>query len=265
MIVIALLLASAGVADIVRERIRHRRAPLIAMIVGVALVAAFSAVTGVPWWWALISAALLVGWVSAWRDESPNYTAWVLAAITAAAIVALTLPETQRAIDSSVLAWYDSLPIGALEHVPFETFALGTGGVLFLVETANVVVRFVLSTARRADRDTDGERRGASNRRRDTPSFFELAPSERAEHAPRETNTLKGGRIIGPLERLVILVLALAGEFTAIAAVVAAKGIVRFPEISRNDDSGTKSEEFLVGSLASWAAVLVVVVALRTN
>jgi hypothetical protein len=57
--------------------------------------------------------------------------------------------------------------------------------------------------------------------------------------------------VIGPLERLLIVGLALSGAETAIAAVVAAKGIVRFPEISR-DNAGDAAEEFLIGSMTSW-------------
>ncbi|MFD6813499.1 hypothetical protein [Enteractinococcus coprophilus] len=69
---------------------------------------------------------------------------------------------------------------------------------------------------------------------------------------------LKGGRVIGPLERIFIMVLAVVGAYHVVAALMAAKGIVRFPEISadaKRDDpvqAGTKAEEFLVGSLASW-------------
>lgn len=69
---------------------------------------------------------------------------------------------------------------------------------------------------------------------------------------------LKGGRVIGPLERILITVLTVVGAYQIVAALMAAKGIVRFPEISadakRADDAaaGTKAEEFLVGSLASW-------------
>ena len=61
-----------------------------------------------------------------------------------------------------------------------------------------------------------------------------------------------GGRIIGPLERLLIVFLALAGAPTLIAALLAAKGIVRFPEISADRGTGSKAEEFLIGSLTSW-------------
>ena len=42
------------------------------------------------------------------------------------------------------------------------------------------------------------------------------------------------------------------GVHAAVAAVIAAKGVIRFPEISR-DERGDKAEEFLIGSLASWA------------
>ena len=54
------------------------------------------------------------------------------------------------------------------------------------------------------------------------------------------------------------MVLAVVGAYHVVAALMAAKGIVRFPEISadaKRDDpvqAGTKAEEFLVGSLASW-------------
>jgi hypothetical protein len=39
--------------------------------------------------------------------------------------------------------------------------------------------------------------------------------------------------------------------------VIAAKGIVRFPEISKDATGGSKAEYFLVGSFASWALVMI--------
>lgn len=62
---------------------------------------------------------------------------------------------------------------------------------------------------------------------------------------------LRGGRWIGPLERVLMLLLASTGAHQAVAALIAAKGAIRFPEISK-DSTETKAEEFLVGSLASW-------------
>ena len=75
--------------------------------------------------------------------------------------------------------------------------------------------------------------------------------------------SLRGGRWIGPLERLLLLLLASMGVHAAIAAVIAAKGVIRFPEISR-DERGDKAEEFLIGSLASWTlAVLAAALLIR--
>lgn len=77
------------------------------------------------------------------------------------------------------------------------------------------------------------------------------SPLRLGERPERRVSRLRGGRVIGPLERLLVVGLALTGAQAAIAAVVAAKGIVRFPEISR-DDAGDAAEEFLIGSLTSW-------------
>ena len=63
--------------------------------------------------------------------------------------------------------------------------------------------------------------------------------------------SMRGGRWIGPLERILILLLASVEAPAAIAAIVSAKGVIRFPEISE-DKAGQKAEEFLIGSFASW-------------
>ena len=62
---------------------------------------------------------------------------------------------------------------------------------------------------------------------------------------------MRGGHWIGPLERILILLLASVEAPAAVAAIVAAKGVIRFPEVSK-DDTGEKAEEFLIGSLVSW-------------
>ncbi|WP_292791869.1 MULTISPECIES: hypothetical protein [unclassified Microbacterium] len=62
----------------------------------------------------------------------------------------------------------------------------------------------------------------------------------------------KGGRLIGPLERVLVMILTLAAAYPVLAAMLAAKGIVRFPEISRDGETGARAEYFLVGSLVSW-------------
>lgn len=75
-------------------------------------------------------------------------------------------------------------------------------------------------------------------------------------NADQPTAGLRGGRLIGVLERYLLVVLASAGLSAAIAALVAAKGVIRFPEISQDAQSnggGAKAEEFLAGSLTSWS------------
>ena len=74
---------------------------------------------------------------------------------------------------------------------------------------------------------------------------------------PAATNEkkLRGGRLLGPMERLFILGLGLAGELTAASVVVAAKGLLRFPELQRGSPHSGPSditEYFLIGSFASW-------------
>ena len=53
-----------------------------------------------------------------------------------------------------------------------------------------------------------------------------------------------------------------AGAEVAIAAVVAAKGVIRFPEISQ-DSTGEKAEEFLIGSVSSWILAALVSMLIR--
>jgi hypothetical protein len=80
---------------------------------------------------------------------------------------------------------------------------------------------------------------------------------------PQASDRLKGGRLLGPMERLLILGLGLAGQLAAATAVVAAKSIIRFPEINAQkarENGGIGIDEvteyFLVGSFASWIVAL---------
>jgi hypothetical protein len=70
---------------------------------------------------------------------------------------------------------------------------------------------------------------------------------------------LKGGRLLGPMERVFILGLGLAGHLTAASIVIAAKGLLRFPELqSRREQVRIHqlTEYFLVGSFVSWLVAL---------
>jgi hypothetical protein len=78
---------------------------------------------------------------------------------------------------------------------------------------------------------------------------------------PQPSDRLRGGRLLGPMERVLIVGLGLAGQLTMATAVVAAKSVIRFPEINaqRSREKGEPgvgiddvTEYFLVGSFASW-------------
>ena len=75
-----------------------------------------------------------------------------------------------------------------------------------------------------------------------------------------ETITLRAGRVIGVLERVLIFVGLTASSWEILAAVIALKTVARYSKL----DEQNKAEYFLIGSLASilWAVVVTVVAAL---
>ena len=66
---------------------------------------------------------------------------------------------------------------------------------------------------------------------------------------------LRGGAIIGVLERLAVCLAILVGEPVAIAYVVAIKGLGRFAELK---ETPVAAERFIIGTLTSllWAAAV---------
>jgi hypothetical protein len=225
-IALALLLLALGVADLVRPGDRAARGALLRSVVLSALVAGLTCWgAGLPLWW--VPVVVLV--VGAWVVTTPEWTLgedvhpWPLVVLAVLVVAALATGADQPRPEGWLVDWYTSLDVASLDAVPFTSFALGAGCLVFLVDSANVVVRMVLAS-------TDAG----------------VMASEQ---------TLKGGRVLGPIERIMIFALALSGEYAALTAVVAAKGILRFPEISR-DVAGRKAEYVLVGSFVSWALAL---------
>lgn len=81
---------------------------------------------------------------------------------------------------------------------------------------------------------------------------------------PSEDRSLpRGGRLIGRLERLMILMMVLAGQTGAIGFLIAAKSVLRFSEIARDQDRRV-SEYVIIGTLASFAWALAVALATST-
>ncbi|MDG2027228.1 MAG: hypothetical protein P8J50_08970 [Acidimicrobiales bacterium] len=72
------------------------------------------------------------------------------------------------------------------------------------------------------------------------------------------TTRIRGGRVIGPLERLLIIGFVVAGQPMTAALVVTAKSLLRYPELRSHDDVDMHAvtEYVLIGSLMSWAIAL---------
>lgn len=91
-----------------------------------------------------------------------------------------------------------------------------------------------------------------------------MTPSPAPEAAPLAearpvAGVLRGGLLIGVLERAAVVFVILVDQPVAIAYVVAIKGLGRYPELK---ETPAASERFIIGTLASmlWAAVIAAVV-----
>ncbi|PZO57010.1 MAG: hypothetical protein DI639_14700 [Leifsonia xyli] len=266
-----ILLALIGLGDVVRARTgtdAHRQRTLTTIAV-VVLWAGVSAVAwlglGVPVWSVLVTVVLAAAWIATTapvragggtadgdRGEptargllrgSGSWPAVLLAVAVAVLLLWGPLPDGT----GFVVDWHDGSGLAFVDAVPLAAVVGGVGSALFLVDSANVVVAQALPPGLQRGAVTGAEaddlRRRFGRRRRSDPD---------AEQSGDSTVRLKGGRLIGPIERLLLAGFAVAGAFPVVAALIAAKGIVRFPEI-RRETTGYQAEYFLIGSLVSWA------------
>lgn len=222
MIAAGLLLLAVGGVDLVRQMIRSRRWIALA-VAGVALIILSAGLDAVVAGVLAVAVAAIWTWVLPERGPA-RVGLWPVALLALAAAACVVIAPARARPGLIGEAWAAYRPGDA---VSVDVVLLVVGCLVFLLESGNAVVRIAL-------RSEMGE----------APGGEQVAP------------TLKGGRLIGPLERILVLVLTLAGAYTLLAAVLAAKGIVRFPEISRDRDDGDRAEYFLIGSLVSWVTSL---------
>lgn len=133
-----------------------------------------------------------------------------------------------------VARWLDGVGVPVLQSLEADRALLLGAAFLIQLSTGNVVVRLVLAVTGTVNPALHGG-----------PEDPELQ--------------LKGGRLLGPMERIFIVGLGLAGHLIAASIVIAAKGLLRFPELqSRSDQHRIHqlTEYFLVGSFASWLVAL---------
>ncbi|MFA0850519.1 hypothetical protein ABRP24_011460 [Curtobacterium sp. WHRI 8282] len=264
------LLTLVGLADVVRARTGTDAAPrrVLTTTVIVLLWAAVATVAvlglGLAVWSVLVAVVLAALWVATtipvrsggapggrdralpWLRRSGSWPAVLLA--VAVAVLLLWVP----AADASgfVVDWHRDAGPAFVGAVPLAALVAGIGAALFLVDSANVVVAQALPPGLSPDARLGAVAAEPTRRKR-----FDRRRTTRVPGADTDTDgtvTLKGGRMIGPIERLLLAGFSLAGAFPVVAALIAAKGIVRFPEI-RRETTGYQAEYFLIGSLVSWA------------
>ena len=153
----------------------------------------------------------------------------------AAGLAAVVLLSGQAGTAGGPYAdWLGQARVPVLRDLDPDRALLLLGVLLLQLSTGNVLVRLALSATGTMRPDLAGGLQGPAR-------------------------TLKGGRLLGPLERVFILGLGLAGNLTAAAIVVAAKGLLRWPELSspqEQDKVHRLTEYFLVGSFVSWLVAL---------
>jgi hypothetical protein len=227
-IFVALGLLGFGVADLVRwspGRIGPRHAA-VAAAAGTVAVTAVAALAGMGSSSVLIAAMAALAILFVWSAYDllplgrarPEY-ALLLVAGTLVLLVALS--GSADSVGGRLATWYANLGFGFVQRVPVDQFVLGLGAGLFLLVTANRVVRYTLSSARASLVD--------------------------------EESNLRGGRLLGPMERLIVAATVISGDLAGAGFVIAAKGLLRFREIHGSDQPKIDevTEYFLVGTFTS--------------
>jgi hypothetical protein len=225
---LGLFLVGIGVSDLVFSVRPARRVP---ELVGAAVVVGGGLLCGLTGPRDVVALLAMAALVLAWGDTvTRGFGALVLAVAGAAGHA-----------DGLLGPWLEGSPLPGLATMEPDRALLLAGVLLVQLSTGNVVVRLVLA---------------ATGSRNPRPPLSAVV-----DHGQSDERPLKGGRLLGPMERLVIVGLGLAGQLTAASIVIAAKGLLRFPELQAARDEGGPgihevTEYFLVGSFVSWLVAL---------
>ncbi len=232
MILMSMALLALGVADLVRwtpERVSWSRglAAAGAGVLAPVLLALLSGQPGLLVALSTVGAAVVVtAWVAAEHQPLASHgPGWPLGLVSLVLVLLFALSGLGEPASGPLQRWYAGLGFPLADVVPVDQFLLAVCAAVFLLASTNRVVRLVLEAA-------------------GTPVL-------------QGETVLKGGRMLGPMERLLVAGLVLSGQLTGAAVVVAAKGLLRLPEIrskkeSRAGGDDHVAEYFLIGTLASW-------------
>lgn len=244
---LAVWLIGIGLMDLVRA-VDHQTTRRFAPFVGAVTVLGVGLLAGLGTWPDLIALVLslapLLGWWLWSRralEVGGRNHVWALLSLVGGAVLLVAFSGAGSPAGGVIQDWQGGVQL-PLVHRETAWLLLVVGLLLVNLATGNLVVRLVLVAV--------GALRATSSH----------------TAAPQPSDRLKGGRLLGPMERWFILGLGLAGQVTAAAVVVAAKGLIRFPELQSKSKDGTTgvngvgideiTEYFLVGSFLSWLIAL---------
>lgn len=265
---LALLLVAVGLTDLVAARAWPRsgtvtttappahRGRLAGALTGLASIAALALLADLDAWGDVALLGVAGVTTGAWAvlvaraEHADSAQGLALASLAAGASVLVVLSGWASEVSGPLARWLDWTGVEALGAVDPTRALLLLGLFLAQLSTGNAVVRLVLA------------RTGALDPR----------------GGPQAADRLRGGRLLGPMERVFILGLGLAGQVTAASVVIAAKGLIRWPELqrasrdserrereARTSAAGTAAtpasidqvtEYFLIGSFVSWLLAL---------
>ena len=234
---LGILLIGFAVTDLTHSVRRTRYLPecvgaLVALCVG--LLAGLTSGRDVAALLVIVAVVLVWGLTVTWGfgHPGPKAARLPLAVFLASLVGAIACSGLAPTAAGPLARWLESLAIADLSTISADRFLLLFGAFAIQLSTGNVLVRLVLKATGTINPRSDGG----------------MPPTQ-----------LKGGRLLGPLERIFILALALGGQVTAASVVVAAKGLLRFPELSSRHEQQTvheMTEYFLLGSFVSWLVAL---------
>lgn len=248
MIAVGIWLLSIGLADLVAGLSGEPKAgarTIVGIVAGFAAASVLCVLCGASGG-TLVSVALLVGASAAgWlllRRDAPGMSAiralgalgFILVSFVVVSVLG-TEPISSFSADPVLARGVRRLPFPLVAGATLEEAVFVAGVLTMLFATSNAIVRLVLTAM--GTRFSNAEQR------------------------------LRGGRVIGPLERVLIFGLGLAGQATAAALVIGAKGLLRYPELNglRNEPGAAGpgarpidvvTEYLLIGSLTSWLLAL---------
>jgi hypothetical protein len=247
-IAVGIWLLSIGLADLVAGLSGEPKdgpRTIGAIVTGVVAPAILCAIAGADVGTLVLLTVLTGATTAAWlvlRRDAPRMSAvralvallFLLAAFAVVSAIG-SEPITTFATGSLLERSIGVSPFSLLASSSAEQVLFVLGVLVMLFATSNAIVRLVLTAM--GTRFSNAEQR------------------------------LRGGRVIGPLERVLIFGLGLAGEATAAALVIGAKGLLRYPELNGlRGETGAAgpaarpidvvTEYLLIGSLTSWLLAL---------